>query len=71
MLVSSLWDSYQEYLGGMIGLKFQRVEIYDTPEKTDLIYQLKEKKLINSSVFSLVYEDDYNGKLFYFDKSRK
>ena len=64
MLVSSLWDSYQEYLGGMIGLKFQRVEIYDTPEKTDLIYQLKEKKLINSSVFSLVYEDDYNGKLY-------
>ena len=24
MLVSSLWDSYQEYFGGMIGLQFQK-----------------------------------------------
>ena len=66
MLVDSLWDSYQEYLGGMIGLKLQKIEngyIY-TPEDTDFIYQLKLKNKIISSVFVLEYEDDLNGKLY-------
>ena len=67
MLVSSLWDSYQEYLGGMIGLQFQKKEItgdIEIPENTDFIYQLKENNLINSKVFALIYEDDFNGKLY-------
>ena len=67
MLVTQLEDIYQEDLGGMIGLQFQQKENTGdivVPETTDFIYQLKENNKINSKVFALVYEDDFNGKLY-------
>ena len=64
MIANSTWDSYQEYLGGMIGLRFQINQNPDTPEETNFINQLKENKIINSSVFVLEYEDDSKGKLY-------
>jgi hypothetical protein len=66
MLVNRLWDSYQEYLGGMIGLLLQTSEVgqEQPPEQTDFIKQLKEKNKTNSYVFTLIYEDDFNGKLY-------
>ena len=66
MLANTLWDDYQEYMGGMIGLKFQnKVEGKLTePERTYFIEQLKEKNKINSYVFVLDYKDEYNG-IFY------
>ena len=74
MIVNSTWDGYQEYLGGMIGLRFQIKQNPDTPEQTNFINQLKEKKIINSSVFVLEYEDDSKGKLYigdYFHKFKE
>ena len=64
MLVNSLWGCYQDFLGGMIGLKSQTTEEGQEPEQTDFIKQLKEKNKIDSYVFTLVYEDDFNGKLY-------
>ena len=66
MLANKLWNDYQEYMGGMIGLKFQN-KVEDNlkePERTYFIDQLKEKNKINSYVFVLDYKDDYNG-MFY------
>ena len=74
MIANSTWGSYQEYLGGMLGLRFQIKENPDTPEETNFIKQLKEKKIINSSVFVLEYEDDSKGKLYigdYFHKFKE
>ena len=66
MLANTLWDDYQEYMGGMIGLKFQNKieDKLDEPERTNFIEQLKEKNKINSYVFVLDYKDEYNG-IFY------
>jgi len=66
MIANKLWDSYQEYMGGMVGLKLQNKEDdqLNMPEQSDFINQLKIKNVINSYVFVLVYKDDYNGYLY-------
>ena len=64
MLVNAMWDNYQEYMGGMLGLKLQNKEDLTLPEQSDFINQLKSNNLINSYVFVLVYNDDYNGNLY-------
>lgn len=66
MLANTLWDNYQEYMGGMLGLKLQNKEEDNTdiPEQTDFINQLKAKNVINSYVFFLEYTDNFNGKLY-------
>ena len=66
MLVNSIWGCYQDLVGGMIGLKLQTSEEgqEDVPEQTDFIKQLKYRNKTDSYVFTLVYEDDFNGKLY-------
>jgi hypothetical protein len=62
MLANVLWDGYQKYMGGMIGLILSNKE--DIPRDTDFITQLKNNEIIKSYVFMLDYKDNYNG-IFY------
>ena len=66
MNAQSMWYDYQEYMGGLIGLKLQTKPLDQPkpPELTDFIDQLKEKDIINSYVFVLDYKDNYNGALY-------
>ena len=66
MIANKLWYSYQEYMGGMVGLKLQTKEEdqLNMPEQSDFINQLKKNNIINSYVFVLEYIDDYSGNLY-------
>jgi hypothetical protein len=66
MNAQSMWYDYQEYMGGLIGLKLQNKPLGQPkpPELTDFIDQLKEKEIINSYVFVLDYKDNNNGALY-------
>ena len=66
MLANTMMNNYQEYMGGLIGLKLltKDDEELNMPEKSSFINQLKEKNIINSYVFALIYDDEFNGKLY-------
>ena len=66
MLANTMMENYQEYMGGMIGLKLltKKDEELNMPEKSSFINQLKEKNIINTYVFALIYDDEFNGKLY-------
>jgi len=66
IIANKLWDSYQEYMGGMLGLKLMTKEDdqLNIPERSDFINQLKRRNIINSYVFVLDYKDDINGNLY-------
>lgn len=66
ILANKLWDSYQEYMGGMLGLKLTTKEDEELklPEQSSFINQLKIRNIINSYVFALDYKDDFNGNLY-------
>ena len=66
MLANTMWDGYQEYMGGMIGLKLQSKEDdqLNLPEKSNFINQLKANDLIQSYVFLLDYLSDDDGILY-------
>ena len=62
MLATAIWDDFQKYMGGMIGLILTNKD--DIPNDTDFITQLKSKKIIDSYIFMLDYKDNYNGVLY-------
>ena len=53
-------------ISGEIGLSKEREEKYpyNFPEKTDFLQQLKDNKLIQNKIFGIVYDTEYEGRLF-------
>ncbi len=52
-------------ISGEIGFsKKKEGYTYYYPEKTDFLQQLKDNKLINNKVFGIVYDNEYEGRLF-------
>lgn len=61
-LATKLWSDAQADMGGMLGLILSNKD--DKPQVTDFITQLKYNKIIDSYVFMLDYENEYEGKLY-------
>lgn len=54
-------------ISGEIGLSKRKEGKYTYyfPEKTDFLQQLKDNKLINNKIFGIVYDSEYEGRLFF------
>lgn len=62
ILATAIWGDLEKNMGGMMGLILSNKD--DIPKDKDFIIQLKNKSIIDSYVFMLVYKDSYNGDLY-------